>query len=461
MKVRTFIAATLLGLLSLGHASAKNLSINDLPSEEVRTLTQQAYIFSYPLIMNYATMYKQAINQHAPEYVGGFGHFRHYGFATSENKDIVSPNNDTPYSWAWVDLRAEPWILVMPPVDSERYYASQWDDMWGFVLDSPGSVMDGDKGGIYLIAPANWLGTVPAGVKRVIRSESLFAGTLTRTGANGLDDLTQVKAIQAGYQLMPLHRYLQQPAPAFAPPVKWLPFVQGDEKPPEAFKYVNLMLAYTLPDARDKTVLAAMAKLGIAAGKPWDTATLSAATRSAMQEGIHDALETMTAKMKNVRSSALFNTRENLQTDYIDRMIGVYVGIFGNYASQATYFTWHKDTDGHQINTANGNYKLTFKRGETPPADYFWSITIYTMPERFLVPNVLHRYSIGSRSPQLKTNMDGSIDIYISQQAPVKELESNWLPAPDGEPYIIMRVYGPGESVMNGGYEPPPIVRLK
>ncbi|MDV1016164.1 DUF1214 domain-containing protein, partial [Klebsiella grimontii] len=113
------------------------------------------------------------------------------------------------------------------------------------------------------------------------------------------------------------------------------------------------------------------------------------------------------------------------------------------------------------LNTANGNYKLTFKRGETPPADYFWSITIYTMPERFLVPNVLHRYSIGSRSPQLKTNMDGSIDIYISQQAPVKELESNWLPAPDGEPYIIMRVYGPGESVMNGGYEPPPIVRLK
>jgi hypothetical protein len=171
----------------------------------------------------------------------------------------------------------------MPPVDSERYYASQWDDMWGFVLDSPGSVMDGDKGGIYLIAPANWLGTVPAGVKRVIRSESLFAGTLTRTGANGLDDLTQVKAIQAGYQLMPLHRYLQ-PAPAFAPPVKWLPFVQGDEKTPEAFKYVNLMLACTLPDARDKTVLAAMAKLGIAAGKPWDTATLSAATRSAMQE---------------------------------------------------------------------------------------------------------------------------------------------------------------------------------
>lgn len=461
MKVRTLMTAAVFGLLSLSNASAKEHSINDLPPDQIRALTEQAYVFSYPLIMNYATMYKQAIDQNAPGYVGGFGKLRHFGFANSDNKDIVSPNNDTPYSWGWVDLRAEPWVMVMPAVEGDRYYTTQWDDMWGFVLDSPGSVLDGQKGGTYLIAPTNWQGKVPAGIKRVIRSETLFAGTLSRVGASGPEDLPQVKAVQAGFKLMPLHSYLQQPAPEAAPPVKWIPYVTGEEKTPEAFKYVNQMLAYTVPDARDKAVLEGMAKLGIAAGKPWDTATLSAASREAMQAGINDALKAMTAHMKNVKSGNLFNTREKMQTNYMDRMLGVYVGIFGNYSSQAAYFAWHKDADGQQINTANGSYKLTFKKGETPPAGYFWSITIYTMPERFLVPNALNRYSIGSRSPQLKTNADGSIDIYISQKSPGKALESNWLPAPNGEPYIILRVYGPGESVLNGKYKLPTMVKMK
>lgn len=460
MRVSTAMAMLVMLITSVG-IRAESKDINHLPPEHVRQIAAEAYIFSYPLIMNYATLYKQAVDSHASEYTGGFGRFRHYGFATDQNKDIVSPNNDTPYSWGWVDLRAEPWVLIMPPVDGNRYYTSQWDDMWGFVLDSPGSVRDGQQGGAYLIAPVNWHGKVPAGIRRVIRSESLFAGTLTRTGASGPEDIAQVQAIQAGYRLMPLHRYLHQPAPQPAPEIRWLPFVPGDEKTPEAFKYVNFMLPYIVPDARDKAMLEKMATLGIAAGKPWDTTMFTPATNAALQEGIADAMKKLAAQVKQAKSAGLFNTREHIQTDYLDRMLGVYVGIFGNYASQATYFAWHQDTDRQPINTANRSYRLTFNKGETPDAAYFWSITIYTMPDRHLVPNALKRYSIGSRSPQLKTNADGSIDIYISKTSPGKALESNWLPAPDGEPYIIMRVYGPGPSVLNGDYKLPPIVRLK
>ncbi len=458
MKLRNLSILVVGLLLTSCNQPAKKSGINSLPPERIQALTAQAYIFSYPLIMNYATMYKQAINPNAPEYVGGFGKFRHYGFATSDNKDIVSPNNDTPYSWAWVDLRAEPWVLVMPPVDAGRYYTSQWDDLWAYVLDSPGSVMDGQEGGAYLVAPVDWKGTAPEGIKRIIRGESYFLGTLTRTGADGPEDLAKMQAIQAGYKLMPLHEYLNQPAPAPAPKIDWIPYSTGDEKTIDVFEIVNFALSYTIPNEMDKAALDSMAVLGIAAGQPWDTSTFTAATKEAVKAGIADALKQVASyEATRTASSGLFDTRAALKTDYMARTLGVLVGIFGNYSTQAMYMSWHKDTDGNPINTATASYKLTFKKGETPPAKFFWSITMYNLPQRFLVANPINRYSIGSRSKQLKTNADGSIDIYISKTSPGQALESNWLPAPDGKPFIIMRVYGPGPSVVDGAYKLPPM----
>ncbi len=463
MKTKHFsISVFIIGiLLASCQSKEKKSDINNLSPERIQALTAQAYIFSYPLIMNYATMYKQAINSASPEYVGGFGKIRNYGFATSDNKDIVSPNNDTPYSWAWVDLRSEPWVLIMPAADGNRYYTSQWDDLWGFVLDSPGSVIDGQGGGTYLIAPADWTGKTPDGVKREICGESYFVGTLTRTGADGPHDLANMQKIQAGYKLMPLHEYLKQPAPKAAKEIDWIPFVPGDEKTINAFKYVNFTLPFTIPNELDKPALDSMAILGIAPGMPWDTTKFTNATKEAIKAGIAKAMKELMEYQPKAKSGNLFNTRAAMGTDYMARMLGVVEGIFGNYASQATYFAWHKDADGNQINTANANYKLTFKKGETPPAKYFWSITIYNLPERFLVPNPINRYSIGSRSPQLKTNADGSIDIYISKDSPGKALESNWLPAPDGEPFIILRVYGPGQEVLDGKYQIPPMAKIK
>ncbi len=436
--------------------------INALSPERIQRLTADAYVFSYPLVMNYATMYKQAIDAKAPEYVGGFGVFRNYGFSTSDNKDIVSPNNDTPYSWAWVDLRSEPWVLIMPPADGNRYYTSQWDDLWAFVLDSPGSVLDGQGGGAYLVAPGDWKGETPEGIKRVIRGESYFLGTLTRTGADGPQDLAAMQKIQAGYKLMPLHEYLKQPAPKAAEKIDWLPFVKGDEQTINAFKYVNFALPLTIPNAMDKPALDSMAVLGIAPGMPWDTLAMSATTKAAIRAGIEDGKKQLLAyESKVTAGGALFNTRAVLKTDYMARMLGVYSGIFGNYGSQAAYLAWHKDSDGNPINTADASYKVTFPKGQTPPNKYFWSITMYDIPDRFLVANPLNRYSIGSRSPQLKTNADDNLDIYISKTSPGKALESNWLPAPNGIPFIIMRVYGPGQPVQDGTYKLPPMVKMK
>jgi len=160
MRTQSFIAASSLALaIALGgcksnsgsdEKNASSTALNGMTAEQVRSAAYDAYVFTYPLVLNYRTMYLQAVDAQSREYVGGFGKYRHYGMSSPDNKDIVTPNNDTPYSWAQLDLRTEPWVLIQPPTDG-RYFTAQWDDMWGYVLDNPGAVLDGNSGGSYLL----------------------------------------------------------------------------------------------------------------------------------------------------------------------------------------------------------------------------------------------------------------------------------------------------------------------
>ncbi len=126
--------------------------MSELTASQAKAIAKEAYIFTYPLVMYYRTMHMQAIDTSSSSYSGGFGKWLNLGTATPQDTDIVTPNNDTPYSYAWVDLRAEPWVLTIPKVDKARFYTSQWDDLWGFVLDNVGSVNDGNDGVSVLLA---------------------------------------------------------------------------------------------------------------------------------------------------------------------------------------------------------------------------------------------------------------------------------------------------------------------
>ena len=153
-----------------------NTQQNKVTADQAQAIAKEAYIFAYGLVMNYRTMYRQAI-----EGDRAFGKWLHLGIATPKDQDIVTPNNDTPYSYAWVDLRAEPWVLTMPKIEKDRFYTSQWDDLWAYVLDNVGSVKDGNDGMTVLLPSPSWKGKLPEGIDRVIRGESEFLGTLTRT----------------------------------------------------------------------------------------------------------------------------------------------------------------------------------------------------------------------------------------------------------------------------------------
>lgn len=287
------ITVFLIVVALLGCTNASNndesATSHSLSSAEVKSLAKESYIALYPLVYNYGTMYNQAIDPDAPEYIGGFGVFKHYGLSTPENRDIPTPNNNTPYSWAWVDLSIEPCVLTMPPIDGNRYYISQWDDMWGYVIDAPGSIIDGQGGGNYLLASTDYDGTIPQGIKRVIYSESQFAGTLTRTGVSGKNDLEAMQAVQNGYNLQPLSSYLNSDPPAITEDHPWLNYNPDDLNNIHFFAYANFMLSYLNPERADEVMPLNAKNIGVAVGLPWNPEEMDSTFVENIEAGIHEA----------------------------------------------------------------------------------------------------------------------------------------------------------------------------
>ena len=323
-------------------AKDKSGSVVSPTAEELRSIAKDTYIFTYPLVMNYRTMYMQAIKGD-----GALGKWLHLGLSSPADTDIVTPNNDTPYSYAWVDLRAEPWVLTMPRIEKERFYTSQWDDYWGYVLDNPGSVNDGNDGISVLLASPSWKGDLPEGINRIIRGESDFLGTLTRTQIiGGEKDLPRVKEIQNSYKLQPFSSFLGTSAPEPAPVIDWPAWTENDEMGIKYWDYVHFLLSFITPYPDDKAMYEKLDTLGIKTGADWDSAKLSPEKRKALQEGIDDARAYLKKLSEGkIDAAKFFNTRKILGTNYVDRALGVYMGIFGNVAQQSVYLSTPADAE--------------------------------------------------------------------------------------------------------------------
>ncbi|HBG93776.1 MAG TPA: DUF1254 domain-containing protein [Chromatiaceae bacterium] len=447
-------AALVIGLTLLASIASAQGKVSP---DEARAMAKEAYIFHYPLVYYYRTMYRQAIDPQSDTY-RGFGKWLHLGVATPADQDIPSPNNDSPYSYAWIDLRAEPWVLTMPKIEKDRFYTSQWDDMWGFVIENSGSVFDGNDGINVMFASPTWKGAKPDGVERIVRGDSDFLGSLTRTQLKFPEDLPNVKRIQGEYKLQPLSAFLGKPAPTGAPEIQWMAWKEGVEETEEFWSYANFLLQFTTPNPEDAPVQARAAKIGIAAGQKWDPASLDPELRKAIAAGMQDAMDELQAATTTFKDASLFfRTRKDLDKDYFNRALGILVGAFGNWKSISVYFAVPKDDQGELFDGSKHSYTLTFSKDQIPPVKYFWSWTMYKLPQRYLVDNPIDRYSIGSATPGLKTAADGSITLYFSVKSPGKDKESNWLPAPEGPFWLVLRTYGPGEAIENGEYKLPPI----
>jgi hypothetical protein len=295
-------------------------------------------------------------------------------------------------------------------------------------------------------------------LKRVIRGDSEFLGTLTRTQLLEPKDLVNVKKIQQQYKLQPLSAYLGKPAPKPAAAIQWMPWKDGVENTDKFWAYVNFLLAYTKPNAQDKPVQERMAKIGLVAGKPWDSSSLGKDVRAAIAAGMKEALADLKKAETHITDPSLFfRSRKDLKKDYFSRALGVKVGIFGNVKKVSVYFATAKDDKGELFDGSKHSYSITFSAKQIPPAKNFWSFTMYKLPQRWLVDNPINRYSIGSATPGLKKAKDGSITLYFQAKSPGKDKESNWLPAPKGPFWPILRTYGPGKAILDKKWKMPTV----
>ncbi|MFI8720022.1 DUF1254 domain-containing protein [Stenotrophomonas sp. NPDC077464] len=419
---------------------------------EVRAIAKEAYIFAFAMLENYGTMYKQLANPQAPEYVGGFGRFRHYSaLYTPDNHDVVTPNNDTPYSWAWLDLRAEPWVVSVPDVADDRYYVQQWVDLFTFNFAYIGSRTTGNRAGHFLIAGPGWSGPAPAGVKAVFPSETSLVMTLTRTALNGPDDIANVQKVQQGMRLQPLSAFLGKQPPAPAPPIQFPAYDAAKIHSHDFIRYLNFLLQFTQPPHPSEVdLMQRFGRIGIGPGLPFDASTLSPQRVAAIDAGIADAKAEMASTAKTTLSSnGLFGTREFLKNNYLTRAIAAEKGLYGNSIEEAWY--------GGYVGNGATPSKIHFSKENLPPARFFWSVTLYTLPDRFLYANDLKRYSIGDRTPGLVYDADGGLTLYLSHASPGKDKESNWLPTPSGPYSAIGRVYGPSRAAIDGQWNLPPL----
>jgi hypothetical protein len=294
-------------------------------------------------------------------------------------------------------------------------------------------------------------------VKRVIQGDSDFLGSLTRTQLLEPKDLPNVQKIQHEYKVQPLSAYLGTRAPKAAPAVKWMPWKEGAELTDAFWAYTNFLLTYTTPNAQDKPVQDRMARIGLGAGKPWNSAALGKDVQAAIAAGMEDALAELKKGATHITDPSLFfRSRKDLNKDYFNRALGVMVGIFGNVKKVSVYFAASADETGELFDGSKHNYSITFSSAQIPPAKNFWSFTMYKLPQRWLVDNPIDRYSIGSATPGLRTAADGSITIYMQAKSPGKDKESNWLPAPEGPFWPILRTYGPGKTILDKTWKMPP-----
>ncbi|MDR5806014.1 DUF1254 domain-containing protein [Caballeronia sp. LZ001] len=443
--------------LSLSFLAPGAYSQDTVSPEEARGIAKDAFIYAYPMLFNYKTMYEQAVDPKSKSYVGGFGKFRNYSQPYSpENKDIVTPNNDTPYSWAWLDFRREPWVLTVPRVPDERYYVFQWIDLFTYNFAYVGSRTTGNGAGHYLFAGPNWHGETPKGVDKVFRSETDFILTLGRTALNGPEDVKSMQAVQKGYRVTPLSAFEHDHAPAAAPKLNFPVWNEAKATSIDFIAYLNFLLQFTQPPAPSEAeLMRRFAKIGIAPGRRFDASALSPDMKQSIAAGVADGKAALDDAMKHTTSSYdLFGTRDDLKGNYLTRAVAAAMGIYGNTKEEAVYVGTRLGAD-HQQLMGSQPYVVHFDKKELPPARFFWSMAMYDLPGRHLVANPIKRYSIGDRTKGIKYGADGSLDIYLQHASPGADKESNWLPAPNGPYDVIARIYGPDPSVFDGTWKFP------
>jgi hypothetical protein len=442
---------------------------------EVKAIAEEGFIYGLPIVMNYAVMYEYAVDKNSGQFKAPFNQiFNEARVFTYQDTAIITPNSDTPYSLLWMDLRAEPMVLSVPAVDKKRYYSVMLTDGNTFNYGYIGSRATGSDAGDYMVVGPNWKGETPPGIKKVFRSTTEFSLAAYRTQLIDAKDMPNVEKVQAGYKVQPLSAYLKQPSPAAAPAIDF-PKIDKEMVKTNFFEYLDFALQFAPAGPEEEAIRAKLASIGIGPGKKFNFKDLSvehkAAVLLAMKEGDSKVEKYLEAGMKDINGwkvGSLFGDRAFYNGDWLKRAAAAKGGIYGNDAVEAMYPLTKTLANGDVLDGSKHKYTLTFAKDQFPPVNAFWSVTMYDGKTQFLIKNPINRYLINSPMlPSMKKDKDGSLTLYIQKDSPGKDKESNWLPAPDGPIYLVMRLYWPkteAPSILppgEGTWQPPALAQAK
>ena len=468
--------ATVTLITSLGAVPA---TAQDKPgTDEIRAIAEEAYLYGFPMIVGYKVLYDFNVDRGSGQFKAPFNEINNQARVfTPADTSVSTPNSDTPYSMVQLDLRAEPMVLCVPEIETSRYYDVQLVDLYTHNYGYLGSRTTGNGAGCYMVSGPDWTGEAPRAIDGAFRSETQFSFVIFRTQLFNPDDIDNVKKIQAGYRVQPLSAFLGTPAPPAAPAIDWPAFDRA------AFsnrfgEYLSFLLQFCPPTgtaAVEKPLRERFARIGIVAGGKAKHGEVSPEVKKALGDGVKAALakiertaETVGTTINGWQIGAAAGNREFYKGNWALRAAAAKLGIYGNSEAEAVYPFTRSDVNGIALDGSKHGYTVTFARGQLPPANAFWSITMYDGRTQLLIDNPIDRYLINSPMlPQLKKNNDGSLTLYIQKDSPGKDRESNWLPAPAGPMFVVMRIYWPRTEppsvypLGKGSWQPPGIIPVR
>lgn len=441
---------------------------------KAKDIAEAGFIYGLPIVMNYAVMYEYAVDRNSGQFKAPFNQIKNEpNVFTYKDTAIVTPNSDTPYSFVWMDLRAEPIVLSVPAVDTKRYYSVQLCDGNTYNYGYIGTRTTGSGEGDYMVVGPDWKGMTPPGIKKVFRSSTQLSLAGYRTQLFSPDDLDNVKKVQAGYKVQALSAYLKQPATVAARAIDF-PKIDKELVKTNFFEYLDFALQFAPAQENEKEIRAQLARIGVGPGKTMNFKDLSIEDKLeiglGMKEGdrkVDEAVANAGKAVNGWRVSGLPGDSAHYNGDWLKRAVAAKAGIYGNSPEEATYPLTRIDGEGQTLDGSKNNYTLTFPPGQQPPVNAFWSLTMYDGKTQLLIENPINRYLINSPMlPNMKTNPDGSLTLYIQNKSPGAGKDANWLPAPDGTIYLVMRLYWPkteAPSILpagDGTWQPPGIKRV-
>lgn len=409
-----------------------------------RALAMDAAIYGLASVLQYRELYLQAVDRTNERFVG-FDRFVHdRDLAGPDYRPFKSPNSDTLYSNAWLDLSDGP-VLIETPDIPLKYYTLNFLDMYANATNISTRTF-GSKAGRYLIAPANWQGPVPEKTT-LFRVATPYMWVLLRVFAQHPDEVKTARAIQDSIKIT---RLVPRSAKAAFP-------APDVEHAAGFFRVLDAVLRTNgHPDQEDALVYRFRA-LGIAGREPFDMASLDPALQAGIEAGFTDAMAIIKASRAQLGTptETRWNRTEKAKYgfNYLNRAVINYVGLGANVEEENLSFNTFVDGQGAALDGSKQDYTLTLK---PPPVDAFWSVTLYEASTFALYPNPIKRYLINGQTPGLHYGPDGTVHIRIQHSAPADT--RNWLPAPNAPFYIALRSYLPKPEMMTGGWRPDAIM---